>query len=97
MKSQKISSLPVDRNNLPYIEEYLNERPENIKYIKKLVQKNKFSERTFYLSCMYVDILIVNIYLKKFPGVKKSEVKSDLISIGCLLLASILFKYLFFR
>jgi hypothetical protein len=64
--------------------EYLNERSEYLKILKQFIVKYKFSDKTFYLSVLYLDIIMHKIMLKKH----RQELKMNLMIIGCAILAA---------
>lgn len=59
---------------------YSQARVEMIKYLRKLINKYKYTEKTFHLTLLYLDTILKN---KNTP----SESKLDLMIIACLLLA----------
>ncbi len=62
---------------------YKKARISCIKYIKKLVEDFKYTSRTFVLSILFLDL----IYLNYDYSTILKEFKSELMALGCLLVA----------
>lgn len=63
---------------------YKKARISCVKYIKKLVEEFKFSVRSYFLAVLYLDLIYLNY--DYFTILK--DFKSELMAIGCFLVAS---------
>ena len=62
---------------------YKKARISCIKFIKKLVEEYKFSTRTYFMAVFYLDLIYLNY---DYYSILK-DFKSELISLGCVLVA----------
>lgn len=62
---------------------YKKARTPCVKFIKKLVEENQFSARSFVAAVLYLDLIYLNY---DYYTIMK-EFKSELIALGCFLLA----------
>jgi hypothetical protein len=72
----------IKKENFYYFNE--NEREEIIKSLKKLIIKYRFSDKSFYLCVLLIDLITSTQFFKK----NYHEIKYDLLVLGCLFLSA---------